>query len=950
MSDNAINSALAMAQNFENFLIRTTGDVDNDNNGLYVINSQGLINNNLHKINKTDIGPDTGGTTEAQSLAILGYIAMYEATNQPYWLERAEWLTSAYLQYYYMGQEPPNPPGVVYSNNNVNCRAPFKTAGPCNWQEPSRVGFRGFEIEFINGIAQIPHGYPAYGEKLLLATFAFSGELVWDSISARVDVSDEENPGVKYEIDYFIKWNGKKYSGEDSEVDKNPENRPIGEIKLKELHTGTLKLNFANTTGVVVGRNEPFEKYPAPHGVRVGETGSAIDSDTWLHEALALLYKYTQKPHYNQWFECLTLTLEVNLKIDDDDKYFRRANVITPFTDGVSYWWIYNDAGWVKGQEVKTTRDHNGYIYITKPAENELGDTTQIAFEQQAIWTKVNARSHLSLDFNSTDSDGLFNVSIDTTLTPGDDDALINKWRLSRLNPIELGEQEYKLSDFILSENETGGEYLPVANVSVLSYSYVKTQINHDKIVITGKTERADTFTSTILEAGQTDELGEPVDYGGLIIGFWSTNNGRQPIKSICYKASPDEESGEKNDFITLMVEDEINQPGVEWKLNMPTTLNDFLYFNINPDNTYYGPWLPFDVETGEALPLDTPMLVKTVRQIQISLNYASNTKFEFYCVNDLPPTFSEVITEPTYISHFKLLYEGSAEATLKIGDCYPVSALSNDLDYTPGAVTFSNNFSSDTGRLAGYRGIPYMGYQYPLIYVHHSRFRAHLYNITRFLYDSQQDYYQRRGVLGPVPGGYVWMRWDNTKSGPPQTFIDKIENPKTSDDDADFGTSTFWSGYYNRAMWAMCRLWEWQVANNQAVDPMVVEYCENWIKYLRQFQIDNSGTTPTEFPADVLPHSENGEDFNVAMTSHFLAGACACWLAGSRVAGIQPLIEQLFDELRKNQEHLEPENAMNGCWSAWAGGDYFYGFHIEAFRGIAYYIKYRKALLFTGT
>lgn len=69
-----------------------------------------------------------------------------------------------------------------------------------------------------------------------------------------------------------------------------------------------------------------------------------------------------------------------------------------------------------------------------------------------------------------------------------------------------------------------------------------------------------------------------------------------------------------------------------------------------------------------------------------------------------------------------------------------------------------------------GWRGLPYPGYQHPFIYVHEKE-DERLNNMINFMYDSQQAYFNKFGVLGPGAAAYVWNRWDNIKYGTPDTF-----------------------------------------------------------------------------------------------------------------------------------------------------------------------------------
>ena len=90
-------------------------------------------------------------------------------------------------------------------------------------------------------------------------------------------------------------------------------------------------------------------------------------------------------------------------------------------------------------------------------------------------------------------------------------------------------------------------------------------------------------------------------------------------------------------------------------------------------------------------------------------------------------------------------------------------------------------------------------------------------------------------------------------------------------------------------------------------------------------------------------------DDFTGHVTGLWLAGACLAALAGSKVAGLDYLIEACVTELQNNYVVTSvPGHAMNGSWSPAVrmGTDngMFFGFWAgEILRGLGLYIQYRN-------
>ncbi|EED6472299.1 phage tail protein, partial [Salmonella enterica subsp. enterica serovar Derby] len=104
--------------------------------------------------------------------------------------------------------------------------------------------------------------------------------------------------------------------------------------------------------------------------------------------------------------------------------------------------------------------------------------------------------------------------------------------------------------------------------------------------------------------------------------------------------------------------------------------------------------------------------------------------------------------------------------------------------------------------------------------------------------HDSQTNYQAQLGELGPGCAAYIWNRWDNYTYGPADTWTT-----------FHWGDGHPWAGYQPRAYNAAARCWYELVVRGKEVPPELVEYVENWAKWLVGFLDRFDNHTPNEFP-----------------------------------------------------------------------------------------------------
>jgi hypothetical protein len=93
LSDGRINNALSLMVGHQRWVERNTGLTNDPHQDHYIQNPDGVLANNRHFIADTQMEyqPNGDGTTEGQSIHILGYLHAYLATNDPMYLDKAIW-------------------------------------------------------------------------------------------------------------------------------------------------------------------------------------------------------------------------------------------------------------------------------------------------------------------------------------------------------------------------------------------------------------------------------------------------------------------------------------------------------------------------------------------------------------------------------------------------------------------------------------------------------------------------------------------------------------------------------------------------------------------------------------------------------------------------------------------------------------------------------------------
>lgn len=926
--NSGFNDVESILMGHHKFMLKNKGTTYDATQQHYVTNESYVLSNNRHFIAATQMEaqPNGDGTTEGQSLQIIGYCYAYIATGNPVYLEAAENYFNAYIDHFYYGQPIPTEVGRYISNWLVNSKEPVLSNWPIDFEEPTHSGFKGEMMTFSNGQCLIPHGAPYWGEYLDKATFAFDGALGWDSIVATVYGLDTEGDtdwdsyGTQYDVDWLINYQGNKIDWDGNNIGSGFPVEQYGTVQLKDTTVnGQHKLNWANCQpvehgGYMLERNRPWHNRPLRVPVatigsdgraQYNQMGNASDAEQWFADAAYLLWKITGEDKYHMVYQCVLFTVNEYAEIDSKDKFFRQSTLAQiPYTDGISYDFAYpSDA-------VRTyTRDADGYIVA------RVEEKAQLSLEQQAIWFRVNQNSKIRTTYGGLDDAGNpLSVRIQMVLGLTKEDQTGLPW-IASLPASTAAMQTYDLplGSLVRETKDDGTPYLLADARAISEYSGT-----------TYETVYEDNIYG--MYSGNTIRAHFPNDDAGMDIGFYYLEQDRQPVNSILYRSTGefDMRLSDDNNWRWYWILENTNGQWVNKQLNAVDM--HLSYYQPNHDDSETRPTAP---------------VLSTVDQVTLLMENSGdvNLDFQYYVINDLPVRYE---LEDGYTFKYRITISGDEAFTAKIGDCTVIDYRNDSLAYTPGVIPFSNIYEEGVYEIGAWHGMPYPGYQYPFIYVYDYTKETELNNMIDFMYDSQEAYHSKFGVYGPGMSAYIWNRWDNYKYGDPDTWTMY-----------HWGDDHAWAGYQPRAFHGAARAWYEMVTDGRNVNAKLVTYIDRWIDWLYQFMVDSKGVSPTEFPMESLPVPVP-DDFTGHMCGLWMAGACFAALAGSSNPKVHPLIEMLVREMFANYKVTDvPGHVMNGAWSPALRLDtgsgpesngMFFGFWSgEILRGLSMYMIYKK-------
>ena len=966
----AIASAMALVYGHQDFIQRNTGLTLDAHVQHFLLNPDHVLSNNRHFIADTmaEYQPNGDGTTEGQALLIIGYCHMYQATKDETYLQAARDAWQAYIDHFYAGQPIPTTPRRYICNWLVNSKEPVLANYPIDPEEPTHGGFKSVPLVFTNGTAKIPSGAPFWGEYLDTATIAHRGHMTWEAINASVQKIQEDVDGLinwqtvydnwrittgvtkpwesqawidwkgylgdsytpvwggsdpkakEYPVETIVAWTGNKIDPDSGDIIQSglPESDK-GKIVLRDKTiNGVYLFNYAtknpvNAGGYMFARNEPWHNRPVHtpfmalknNPPSYNQLGNAADAELWFIDACYLLWRLTGETKFKQALDCCFFTAHEYTYIDATDKYFRQSKAAsTPFTDGISYDFTYPNT-----TAIEYGRDANGYITISANQES------QHFMEQQSVWFRIDTNSKLRATYGGVGNAGaLVGCRVMLDVSPTKEEVQNPTWyglTLPKSNSMTPVARDVNVSSLALMTNPvTGDDYMVADARAVTDY---------------GGCTWAEAFEDNVLGDRQATVINSifPNEDAGLIIGFWLTINEKVNPTSITYRANAP--------FNMRVTDDNLWR----WYWVLPATNGEWATVSVSKASAIlsgYQPDHPSDPEPSAPAYSSLPQI--TIVQD----GNVANAKFDYYVVNDIPPLFN---ISNGWTMTYRMMLNSSEAWKGVVGDCTIIDYRLDSLAYTPGVIPFSNIYSEGTDQIGAWHGMPYPGYQYPMMYVIHKHPENYAWwfqNQLQFLLDSQSAYAAKVGQMGPGCAAYIWNRWDNYKYGEPDTWVNY-----------HWGDGHPWAGYQPRAYNAAARTWYEMKIRGQAVPIELQKYVENWAVWLMDFARRFGGHTPNDFPSGDVPAVWVDDDFTAHMCALWLAGSSFALLSGCEVPGLEALLDYAVKELHEGYTVTSTPNAgINGAWSPapreGTDNGMAFGFYTgEIFRGLAIYMMYKE-------
>jgi len=144
--------ARQLIKGHQTFLHTATGNTIDGEVDRYLINPEGVIADHMHYTNKTAMQgyPNNYGTTEGQTLLIIGHLYSYIATRDSTFLTKAESAFESMIKYFYT-EDVPSTPRRWVSNWTLNAKGPILANYPYNPVDPTLGGFKGVLLNYTNG-------------------------------------------------------------------------------------------------------------------------------------------------------------------------------------------------------------------------------------------------------------------------------------------------------------------------------------------------------------------------------------------------------------------------------------------------------------------------------------------------------------------------------------------------------------------------------------------------------------------------------------------------------------------------------------------------------------------------------------------------------------------------------------------------------------------------------
>lgn len=734
----------------------------------YILNEVYVLRNSFHKVlGRGGYFPSSGAPTEAQAVIVRACAFAYKVTGDTRYKNLAINCAHALLNYFY-----PLPITLDWTPDK-GIRVPhwlittesFVTKGKIS-SDPLNYGFFDLILNFVNGVASIPFGDPNFGELLsdIYRVYPITDELLWQYVYA------EPLGGFWWEIDYWtsnILLEGiiVRYYPESSQPggrSPSPTTDPPGIIKLKANYTGQAKVVYAAYVGGYVPRNAGFEASPMWRLLRPIEALGAIDVFPWASDAYEEMSEIDPtNPIWNIAYECNKYTESIAGTVVNLTHWYKKDDALNPFAYPGSQIVVVPKSDRIVNNSRVLSGDKSNFLRCDIPASS--APYPSIEYSNYAVSATLDDDTTIYVEAACSVTTEL-EIIISLKANPFDFSLYYKRYLPVIANVVSIA--NLNKNEFVLWDMTQTVWHSRIADNPIYTYS------GEDGFVDIAKPSLA--IDGILTEVYRIDLEGNDGYAGaGLVTrGIAPDLIGKQPSfpLKMYYKVVG-------NATIKLTI------AGKEYRKNISTVNWSTVSFTSEQ-------FLDDDDKNPKS---------NLIQNIEFVAKSSASTVYIFWvglAPNRLLGTvksYKAVIVSRLRIAH-----------TLWVGDFRPLGSPSDVLPYNPGVVPFTVNVE-DTGEgteqfIAGWRGSPASGYQYPGWYVKQG-YWDRLRQVLQFLEDAQEAYRiqnanNTNGVFAPT---YVWNYWDNLEleNGKYGFFSFKGVDPNTQ-----------WEGYQIRPAESVAHAW----------------------------------------------------------------------------------------------------------------------------------------------
>ena len=746
----------------------------------FIINSAGLSTNSFHDVlGRGAYFTFQSCTTEGQFVGVRAAMYAYEVTGDVYWLNLAQTMAVAAIQYLYPIKPFPPINWQTLDENNISvahwlCNLEEVPSKAPVADDPLNNGYFNLVVDFVNGIGQIPYGAPTFGEKLanVYRVIPMNEELLWQNVYA----FPRYDPNSFYEIDYWVtdvclKGLIRRFYADAQQPGGRqplPTTEPVGLVKLVVPYTGQLKVTFMTYTGATIPVNGLYEPYPAWRLLRPDEALAAIDTFAWSYEAFKKLWEATGNQF---WYQCMYYTGLTEIRaaqIENSSCWYKKYDaqdpfrhpgsqvIVAPDTDTRTYVATRNFGG-----------DKNQWLRLDLSASSELFPSVEI--QNFAVQPGIDLNTVIQVEAACSVA-----TVLEVVMSLSQNAFDFSEYYIARM-PVPGANtpvlRNFSSREFIKWNTATNVWNPFIAESPIYQYSGMDGELTltQESVVIAGVPR--DVFKAEMIGRGGFTGI------GFVTKGIAPTLAGAAPKLPFTMFAKFDDENG-----FGCQLKVTIN--GIDYYSNITDSF-DWAAKTINVNDLAL---------TGK--PDDHPPADGVVSNIEVQAIGVQGVVLRIWWIGSSPDVF------PEYAQTYKAAVVSKVKAahTLWCGNFEAVGAPTNALRYIVGANLFTVNVENKA--IDSWRGaVLMMGYQDPYHLVLTEQWDR-LTNQLNLLTDSQDAYQVANSdkINGLFYQGFVSNFWDAVD------FVDNrgynVFSEATIDPNAE------WTQYFTRPLHSAAKGW----------------------------------------------------------------------------------------------------------------------------------------------